>query len=94
MPRDNVVSHLAAYANSFVAPVREGVNVSSVYPGDDGRFNLSTPSGDIRARRVVLAAGSYQKPHRPVRISSLCRFMSWTLRITQTARRFHRASCS
>jgi len=65
MPRDNVVSHLAAYANSFVAPVREGVNVSSVYPGDDGRFNLSTPSGDIRARRVVLAAGSYQKPHRP-----------------------------
>ncbi len=32
---------------------------------DDGGFLLSTTTGDMRARHVVLASGGYQKPHQP-----------------------------
>jgi putative flavoprotein involved in K+ transport len=65
MPRDAIVTHLAAYARSFRAPVREGVAVTALEPGDSGDFLLRTSSGDIGARAVVLASGAYQKPHRP-----------------------------
>jgi putative flavoprotein involved in K+ transport len=65
MPRDDIVDHLVRYADRFGAPVREGVEVSRLSATDDGGFLLSTSSGDIRARRVVLASGGYQKPHRP-----------------------------
>src|SRR3979409_1385001 len=66
MPRDDIVSHLRDYAASFGAPVREGVEVTSVEPLDGGGFRLQLPAGEILARRLVLAAGGYQKPHRPV----------------------------
>jgi putative flavoprotein involved in K+ transport len=65
MPRDDIVSHLARYAESFRAPVREGVNVLGLCPDDGGGFLLRTDSGDVGARDVVLASGGYQKPHRP-----------------------------
>jgi putative flavoprotein involved in K+ transport len=65
MPRDEIVSHLVRYAHSFRAPVREGVKVSALGSSDDGGFLLRTSSGDVRALRVVLASGGYQKPHRP-----------------------------
>jgi len=65
MPREQIVSHLVAYAESFQAPVREGVSVISLEPGENGGFLLRTSSGEIQARDVVLASGGYQKPHRP-----------------------------
>ena len=65
MPRDDIVAHLAGYARSFKAPVREGVNVSALDADDDGGFVLRTSAGTFRARQVVLASGGYQKPHRP-----------------------------
>ncbi|TMI77785.1 MAG: FAD-dependent oxidoreductase [Bacillati bacterium ANGP1] len=65
MPRDDIVAHLADYARSFKAPVREGVNVSALDTGDDDGFQLRTSAGMVRARQVVLASGGYQKPHRP-----------------------------
>ena len=65
MPRDDIVAHLAGYARSFKAPVREGVNVSALDTGDDDGFQLRTSAGMVRARQVVLASGGYQKPHRP-----------------------------
>ena len=71
MPRDAIVAHLVAYAGTFTAPVREGVNVATVEPGDGGGFLLRTSSGDIRARQVVLASGGYQKPHRPLAADQL-----------------------
>lgn len=71
MPRDQIVSHLLAYAESFQAPVREGVSVSSLEPAGNSAFRLRTSSGEIRARDVVLASGGYQKPHRPPAASQL-----------------------
>jgi putative flavoprotein involved in K+ transport len=65
MPRDELVRHLERYAAGFGAPVREGVEVSSVRPGPDGDFAVETSAGDIAARTVVLCAGAYQRPHRP-----------------------------
>jgi putative flavoprotein involved in K+ transport len=71
MPKNAIVSHLVAYAESFQAPVREGVAVTSLEPRDEGDFLLRTSSGDIRARAVVLASGGYQKPHRPAAAAEL-----------------------
>ena len=65
MPKSEIVSHLVAYAESFHAPLNEGVTVTSLEPGENGAFLLRTSLGDIRARDVVLASGGYQKPHRP-----------------------------
>ena len=71
MPRDEIVAHLAGYARSFDAPVREGVTVTALEPNDRGGFALQTSSGEIHARRVVLASGAYQKPHRPAAAAQL-----------------------
>jgi putative flavoprotein involved in K+ transport len=65
MPKNQIVSHLVAYAESFKAPVREGVTAISLEPADQGAFLLRSSSGEFRARDVVLASGGYQKPHRP-----------------------------
>src|SRR5947209_5983601 len=65
MPKKEIVSHLVAYAQSFRAPVREGVTVTSLEVAENGAFLLRTSSGEIGAKRVVLASGGYQKAHRP-----------------------------
>src|SRR5713101_8424557 len=71
MPKNEIVSHLVAYAASFWAPVHEGVAVSSLEAGAHGGFVLRTASGEIRAKDVVLASGGYQKAHRPVAAAQL-----------------------
>jgi putative flavoprotein involved in K+ transport len=59
MPRDDVVRHLERYAER--APVREGVDVEAVEPG----FRLRTSAGELRADAVVVASGTYRRPHLP-----------------------------
>src|SRR5712692_10062202 len=75
MPRDDLVHYLEAYAQSFQAPIREGINVNSLQSGPDGGFLLITSAGDLRAREVVLASGAYQKPHRPPGVEDLSKLM-------------------
>jgi len=65
MPRDGVVAYLERYAAHCESPVQEGVRVTSLQPGPDGRFLLETSAGEILAETVVLSAGAYQRPHRP-----------------------------
>lgn len=71
MPRDEIVAHLQGYARSFEAPVREDVNVTALEHADSGGFLVRTSSGEIRAHQVVLAAGAYQRPHRPTAAAQL-----------------------
>jgi len=65
MLRDELVDYLERYATGFGAPVRERVEVSSVRPRQNGKFELETSAGQVVARTVVLSAGAYQRPHRP-----------------------------
>jgi putative flavoprotein involved in K+ transport len=71
MPRDEIVAFLERYATEVQAPVREGVDVSSLEsrPGDG--FVLRTSAGEIPAKAVVLATGAYQRPHRPAAAGTL-----------------------
>lgn len=71
MARDEIVGHLEAYAASFAAPVREGVEVKSVAAAPEGGFRLMTSEGELRAHCVVLCTGAFQRPHRPAAAASL-----------------------
>ena len=64
MPRDEIVLFIERYAHSFGAPVREHVIVRSLAPADDG-FLLDTSDGPLRASGVVVATGTYTRPHLP-----------------------------
>ena len=70
MPRDEVVAYLERYAAGFAAPVREGVEVSSLQARPDG-FELETTAGRLEAHTVVLSTGAYQRPHRPAAAAAL-----------------------
>lgn len=71
MPRDEIVSYLQSYAESFAAPIREGTEVSRLAPESGGGFRLETGDGPIRAREVVVATGGYQRPYWPAPVSDL-----------------------
>ena len=71
MPRDDIVRHLEGYATSFAAPVREGVEVTSLAAAAERGFTLTMADGVLRAHRVVLATGAYQRPHRPAGAATL-----------------------
>jgi putative flavoprotein involved in K+ transport len=64
MPLAEIVDYLQTWADSFGAPVQEGGTVSRL-EADNGGFALSIPSGKLKARRVVVATGAYQRPYRP-----------------------------
>lgn len=70
MPRDEIAGFLGAYASSFGAPVREGVDVTAVARDGSG-FTVRTTAGDFRVRELVLATGAFQQPHRPAAAASL-----------------------
>lgn len=66
MGRDEVVRFLEGYAASFDPPLRCGVQVESVRPKPDAdRYLVSTDTGIIEARNVVVATGPYQQPKIP-----------------------------
>jgi len=69
MPRDEIVAYLERYAAD--APVRDGVDVTSLIRAADGGFLLETSAGEIEARTVVLSTGAYQRPHRPAAAAGL-----------------------
>ena len=71
MPRDEIVADLERYAAASGAPVREGVDVTSLIRAADGGFLLETSAGEIEARTVVLSTGAYQRPHRPAAAAGL-----------------------
>lgn len=72
MPRDEIVAFLERYAEGFDAPVRTGVTVSSLRQAGSG-FVLDTSDDTIETRKVVVATGAYQRPHRPAAAASLPR---------------------
>ena len=70
MSRDEIVDYLEHYADSFSAPVWQGVAVRSLAQGTDG-FELDTSEGLMRADNVVVTTGAYQRSYRPPAASAL-----------------------
>jgi putative flavoprotein involved in K+ transport len=62
-----ILSLIERYAAHAQAPVREGVEVMVLHTAPvGGGFVLTTSDGTIRARRVVVATGPFQRPHIPL----------------------------
>ena len=64
MSMREVVDFISRYAAFARAPVRTGVNVSSLSASLDG-YRLETSDGEIRARTVILASGACNLPAVP-----------------------------
>ena len=65
-PKERMADYFVAYAEKFAAPVRCGVEVTSVrrHEGRPG-FGVETSHGTIDARVVVAATGPFQRPVIP-----------------------------
>jgi putative flavoprotein involved in K+ transport len=61
-----IVDYFIAYAESIEAPVRCGVEVTALYPRENGAgFRADTSGGPIEAANVVAATGPFQRPVVP-----------------------------
>jgi putative flavoprotein involved in K+ transport len=65
MNKEEIVSYLEAYAQSFEPPIHEGVRVSRLTQGESGRFLVLSDIGEFEADEVVVATGGYQIPAIP-----------------------------
>jgi putative flavoprotein involved in K+ transport len=66
MGKDEVIARLETYAQSFGAPVREGVRVTAIERGStDPHFLVRTQGDSYMASQVVLATGALQQPRVP-----------------------------
>lgn len=62
--RDAVIEYLTRYEQRYALPVERPVQVGAVM--DDGdRLRIETDNGPWRARAVVLATGTWRRPHIP-----------------------------
>lgn len=70
--RDEIVTFLERYAEFVRAPVRCGVEVTSLRrePGSE-RYQLETRDAVLEARNVVIATGPYQRAELPASASEL-----------------------
>jgi putative flavoprotein involved in K+ transport len=59
-----VTEFIERFATVARAPVRTGVNVTSVRRTDDG-YHVTTSDGEIRCRTVVIASGACNQPSVP-----------------------------
>jgi putative flavoprotein involved in K+ transport len=59
-----VVRLLESVADAWAAPLRTGVNVTSVRRAD-GLYTVATSQGEIRGRTVILASGACNRPTVP-----------------------------
>lgn len=63
--RDEMADYLASYAEKFELPVRSSTRVLRLSAQGSG-YAIETNAGTFRARQVVVAMASYQKPKVPV----------------------------
>ena len=64
MTMGEVVDHIDRFATVSRAPVRTGVEVTSVRRTDEG-YQVATTRGRFRCRSVVIASGAYNRPTVP-----------------------------
>lgn len=64
VPKEQVADYFVAYAEKIGAPIRCGVEVTSMDRDADG-FRVETSAGVFRAANVVTATGAFQRPIAP-----------------------------
>jgi putative flavoprotein involved in K+ transport len=77
MSRDEITARVAQYADVVGAPVALTTEMHRLTPLDGAGFLATTSRGELRARQVVVATGSYHTPRIPPFASHL------TGRVTQ-----------
>ena len=73
MGRDEIAARVARYAQVVRAPVALGTELRRLTPLDGGGFHASTSRGELSARQVVVATGSYHAPRVPALAKGLTR---------------------
>jgi len=66
-----LIAYFESWAASFDAPVRDNAHVSRLEADAKGGFVLTVGGEQVRARKVVVASGGYQRAHRPAGAESL-----------------------
>jgi len=61
----DVLKFIIEYAAEIAAPVRTGVEVTSLNTHENRAYTLKTSDGQIQARHVVIATGPFQRPVIP-----------------------------
>jgi putative flavoprotein involved in K+ transport len=61
----DVVRFIVDYAADIAAPVRTGIEVTSLSTDEGSDYLLETSDGQINARHVVIATGPFQRPMIP-----------------------------
>ena len=65
MLKDQIVDYVEGFCESFDAPLLEGVTVTRVARGPDGRHEVDTDCGLWSAEHVIVASGGYDLPITP-----------------------------
>src|SRR5215217_2774811 len=65
MPRDEITARVAGYAHVIGAPVVLDTGVQRLSSKADGGFRIETTPGEVEARDVVVATGSFHVPRIP-----------------------------
>jgi putative flavoprotein involved in K+ transport len=65
MSRDEITARVARYADVVRSPVALATAVQRVTPVDNRGFRVTTNRGELTARQVVVATGSYHTPRVP-----------------------------
>jgi putative flavoprotein involved in K+ transport len=69
-PKEKIADYFEAYVKQIAAPVRCGVEVTSLERMANGSgFRAETPAGAIEAQHVVAATGPFQRPLIPALVS-------------------------
>jgi putative flavoprotein involved in K+ transport len=71
MGRDEIAARVARYAEVIGAPVALGTEVERLAPEAVGGFRVATNRGELSARQVVVATGSYHRPRLPAWAQSI-----------------------
>src|SRR5262245_25625237 len=71
MSRNEIIARVARYARSVDAPVAPGTEAQRCTPLDRAGFLAATNHGELLARQVVVATGSYHTPRIPPFASQL-----------------------
>jgi len=67
--RDMIVNYFEAYADMIKAPIRSGINVTTLSSNANGSgFKVETSEGLFEAKNVVVATGPFQRPIIPTNV--------------------------